>query len=326
MSNRQRILFLGHGVGVKFCIDELLKDEKYEVLGLVTHPYEQHQADLEMIESRKDLYGKYAYNVFNLKEDYGIEVFESEDVNSEEAVDWIKEKEPSFIVSIGCRNIIRENFLKRFPDRVINLHTTPLPRYRGAASDSWMILNGLSGTEQYGCCHYIDTGIDSGDIIAREYYRIPESAYPIEVYKARMECIAPLLIKSLYRLNSEERPGEAQDPDEMSVFPRLYTPEDGRISFEGFEGEEVERFIRAFGYPFSGAFCFYGERKLSILKASFHNDQKFHSYCLGLIFGRDSDYNYKVAVRGGYIKILRIEIDSQEVEQRKILRLGKYLQ
>ena len=74
----KNIIILGHGVGVKFVIESLLlSNSKYKVVGLVTHPLVDHKEDLEMIENRKELYENYAYNVFDVVEDYNIELIES---------------------------------------------------------------------------------------------------------------------------------------------------------------------------------------------------------------------------------------------------------
>lgn len=325
MSGKKKVIFLGHGVGVKFCIEEMLRTDRYMTIGIITHPKEDHQADLNMIAVRKEIYGEHAYNIFNAPDDFGSDLLESADVNSENTINWIKEKNPDYLVSIGCRSIIRKDFLQVFKNKVLNLHTTPLPKYRGGASDSWMILNGLSGTTQYGCSHFIDSGIDSGNIIARQDYTIPIDSYPIDVYKTRMGIIGPLLIKTLDKLKEPGFKGEQQNSDEMSVFPRLYTPRDGKIDFARFSGLEIERFVRAFGYPFSGAFCYLGEQRLSLMKVSFHDDQKFHSFCNGLIFGRDNKRHYKIVTKSGYLIVHKIEIEGMELPQAKIFRLGKYL-
>ena len=50
---------------------------------------------------------------------------------------------------------------------VLNIHTTPLPQYRGAANDSWMILNNELGKNM--TFHFIDEGIDIGPIIKNHF-------------------------------------------------------------------------------------------------------------------------------------------------------------
>lgn len=322
----KNIVLLGHGVGVKFVVESLLKNSKdYKVVALFTHPFTDHKRDLELIEKRKDIYGKYAYNVFNLTEDHGIDVHESENINNTETVTEIKKYSPDYIISIGCRNILKPAFLDEFKNRVLNIHTTPLPTYRGAASDSWMILNNELGKEKYGCMHYIDAGIDTGDIIAKSYYTIPEKSYPIDVFKARMDIFHDIILKGLTNLDTPGFKPEKQDINESTTFPRLYTPRDGKINFKENFGSELIRFIWAFGYPFEGAFCFLADQKINILDAEFYKDDDLHPFSNGLIFGKNEKNEYKVSVNGGYILVKKIEIDSVETKQSKVFRLGKFL-
>ncbi|MCK0108282.1 hypothetical protein MWU58_03185 [Flavobacteriaceae bacterium S0825] len=320
------IVLLGHGVGVKFVIDSLLKNNKnYRVIAVFTHPFKEHKRDLELIERRKDIYGEYAYNVFNLKQDYDIDVHESDNINTLETVSKIKSYNPAYIISIGCRNILKVDFLREFPQKVLNIHTTPLPTYRGAASDSWMILNNELGKEKYGCMHYIDSGIDTGDIIAKSYYTIPKKSYPIDVFKSRMDVFHDIIIKGITNLEDPNFIPEKQDSSRSTTFPRLYTPKDGHIDFNSYSGDELIRFILAFGYPFEGAFCFLEDQKINILDAEFCSDLSFHSFSHGLIFGKNENNEYKVSVKGGYIIVKKVEINGVFTKQSKVFRLGKYL-
>lgn len=322
----KNIVLLGHGVGVRFVIESLLKsDLDYRVAAVVTHPYPDHKSDLDMLEKRKDVYGEYGYNVFNVQKDYGIDLLETADVNDAPAVEFIKKYEPSYIISIGCRNIIRKNFLDTFNSAVLNIHTTPLPKYRGAANDTWMILNGEWNKTLYGCMHYIDQGIDTGDIVAKVHYTIPEYAYPIDVFKCRTNTFRELLVTGLKNLSDPAFTPEKQSVDQSTTFPRLLTPVNGRIDFQKYDGMELVRFIYAFGYPFEGAHCFFNEKKINILKAEFHTDQVFHPFSIGLVFGKNESNQYKISVRGGYLLITALEVNGEAVPQNKIFRLGQYV-
>lgn len=322
----KRVILLGHGVGVKFAIESLLNKPEigYEVVGVVTHPKEQHEHDLQMMEKRQNIYEDYAYNVFNVTKDYDVSLLESNDVNSADTVNWIKKFVPAYIISIGCRNIIKSPFLEKFENKVLNIHTASLPKYRGAAGDSWMILNGEWGTEQFGCIHFIDKGIDTGNIVAKSYYKIPHFSYPIDVFKRRLNTFKDLLPKAIEALENPGFSGEKQEISEATVFPRLFTPVDGVINWN-YSGEELLKFIYAFSYPHEGAHCYLDNQKLNILEAEFFQDVQMHPFAKGLIFGKNEDGLYKVALKDGYLLLKKIEVDGERIKQNKILRLGKYL-
>jgi methionyl-tRNA formyltransferase len=322
----KNIVLLGHGIGVKIVIESLQSSNVgYQVVAVFTHLFKDHAIDLEILEKRKDLYGDHGYNVFMTPVDYNIPLFESSDINDPSTIDLIASYNPSYIISIGCRSIIRNVLLQRFPKQILNIHTTPLPNYRGAANDSWMILNGEWGKTKYGCLHFIDDGIDTGDIIAKEFYEIPFFSYPIDVFKARKSVYKNLVINGLKKLNSPDFIPERQDNDLTTVFPRLLTSRDGHINFKDWGGDDLIKFIYAFGYPFSGAYCYLGEQQVSILKAEFIEGQNFHPFAYGLIVGKNNNNEYKVAVRGGILLIKKIELNGIEVPQNKFFKLGKYL-
>lgn len=324
---KKRVVLLGHGVGLKRIIDTLIENKTLnsEVVAVVTHPFEGHKRDLEMIESRKDIYGDCAYNVFNVASDYKLPLREADNVNDPEHVEWIDSYKPHYIISIGCRNILRKKFLDHFSGKVFNIHTTPLPKYRGAASDSWMILNGEWGKELYGCFHVIDTGIDTGDIVAKEKYILPSRCYPIDVFKVRMSIFPALLSKSLEILNSGNRDFEEQQIEEATTFPRLHTPTHGKIDFQRYDGKEIERFIYAFSYPFEGAHRFMEELKINIVEAEFHSSDSYHPLTYGTVIGKSESGDYMVSVKGGVLFVKKVEIKGEAIPLSKVFRLGKKL-
>jgi methionyl-tRNA formyltransferase len=67
-------------------------------------------------------------------------------------------------VSYGYQHILPKTVLDRFPDRAINLHIALLPWNRGSDPNFWSIVD---GTPKGVTIHYLDEGIDTGDIIAQ---------------------------------------------------------------------------------------------------------------------------------------------------------------
>jgi len=71
----------------------------------------------------------------------------------------------NFIVSYGYHHILEKNILDLFPDRAINLHIAYLPFNRGADPNFWSFVD---NTPKGVTIHYLDEGIDTGDIIVQE--------------------------------------------------------------------------------------------------------------------------------------------------------------
>ena len=69
-----------------------------------------------------------------------------------------------FIVCYGYQHIISKNIIERVSGQIINLHISFLPWNRGADPNIWSI---VEDTPKGATVHYIDEGIDTGDIIAQ---------------------------------------------------------------------------------------------------------------------------------------------------------------
>lgn len=119
---------------------------------------------------------------------YGDEVTQTIEPLTEELlqdVDWI--------VSYGYRHIIEKPVLDRFKDRAINLHISYLPWNRGADPTFWEFAD---NTPKGVTVHYMDQGLDTGDIICQRYLK-----YDIEdtfktFYQKKQDCIEDLFKKS----------------------------------------------------------------------------------------------------------------------------------
>lgn len=70
-----------------------------------------------------------------------------------------------FLISYGYRHIISGDVLNRFPRRAINLHISCLPWNRGADPNLWSF---LENTPTGVTIHYLDKGLDTGDILAQQ--------------------------------------------------------------------------------------------------------------------------------------------------------------
>ncbi|MDX1387852.1 MAG: formyltransferase family protein [Acidobacteriota bacterium] len=69
-----------------------------------------------------------------------------------------------FIVSYGYLHILKTDVLERFPKKIINLHISLLPWNRGKDPNLWSF---LENTPKGVSIHYIDHGIDTGDLLAQ---------------------------------------------------------------------------------------------------------------------------------------------------------------
>jgi methionyl-tRNA formyltransferase len=75
---------------------------------------------------------------------------------------FIKKNSVDFIVCYRYRHVIRRKVIRYLPQKIINLHISLLPWNKGADPNLWSF---LENTPKGISIHYIDEGIDTGDII-----------------------------------------------------------------------------------------------------------------------------------------------------------------
>jgi phosphoribosylglycinamide formyltransferase-1 len=82
-----------------------------------------------------------------------------------ELVRLLREAGVELVVLAGFMRVLKEPMLAAFPRRIINIHPSLLPKFPGI--ESWK--QALEAGEKITGCsvHYVDAGIDSGEIIAQ---------------------------------------------------------------------------------------------------------------------------------------------------------------
>lgn len=80
-------------------------------------------------------------------------------------VEYLRSMSVNFAVSYGYRHIVPESVIDYLNEKIINLHIAFLPWNRGADPNLWSF---LEDTLKGGTIHYINEGLDTGDIIAQK--------------------------------------------------------------------------------------------------------------------------------------------------------------
>lgn len=112
-----------------------------------------------------------------------------------ELADTVAKVQPDVVVSAGFMRILGPAFLDRFEGRTINTHPSLLPAFPGAHAVDDALDYGVKVT---GCTvHYVDAGMDTGEIIAQRAVRVEEgdtkSTLHERIKQAEREQIVDLL-------------------------------------------------------------------------------------------------------------------------------------
>ena len=79
---------------------------------------------------------------------------------------WLEEHGVELVVLAGYMHLLTEPFLRRFPQRIVNVHPSLLPAFPGAHAIRDAIAAGADPTGV--TVHYVDKGLDSGPVLAQE--------------------------------------------------------------------------------------------------------------------------------------------------------------
>ena len=96
----------------------------------------------------------------------GLPVFQPLRLRNEEAAAQVRELAPELIVVAAYGKLLPEEILETPPKGSINVHSSLLPKYRGAAPINWAILNGE--TETGVSIMYMAKELDAGDVILQK--------------------------------------------------------------------------------------------------------------------------------------------------------------
>ena len=87
--------------------------------------------------------------------------------------DWIEELGAELIVLAGYMQLLSEELVRRFPNRIVNVHPALLPSFPGLDAIGQALDHGVRVTGV--TVHFVDEDVDSGPIILQRAVEIPPS-------------------------------------------------------------------------------------------------------------------------------------------------------
>ena len=102
--------------------------------------------------------------VFNFKKKHKIE---------NQILSVLKEHEIKMICLAGFMKILSKNFISKFRGKILNIHPSLLPKYKGLNTHQ----RALNNKEKYSGCtvHFVNSRIDSGRIILQKKVKISKN-------------------------------------------------------------------------------------------------------------------------------------------------------
>lgn len=246
-----------------------------------------------------------------------IESLIVEDICADIVRDFIGDPDNKFMLSLGAAWIFKKAVIKNtFHNKLLNIHSTCLPKNRGGGGFSWKIMMG----DRVGNCliHLVDGGIDTGSIVAFDEYVFPSSArIPVDFQTVSVQKDFSFVTRLIEEcLSGVINTNQISQPEYLSTYwPRLNTDLNAWLDW-GWSAPQLERFICAFDDPYPGARTFLGKSQVRIKKTTVTSlEDSYHPFQHGLIYRAKSDCCFVATKEGSLIIESVLDENGQEIIQ-----------
>lgn len=290
--NKLRIVFMGtpdFAVGI---LDKLIQ-HKYEVVGVITAPDKPAGRGRKLQESAVK---KYAV-AHNLK------VMQPANLKNEDFLNELKSLKPNLQIIVAFRMLPK--VVWEIPEfGTFNLHASLLPDYRGAAPINWALINGETKTGV--TTFYIDDKIDTGEILLQSEITIDPDETAGTLHDKLMVLGADLVIDTVKSIEAGKISTKKQPNTPIEKVAYKIHKETCEINWDK-PIETIYNQIRGLSpYPAAWTTLYNGDEELFLKIYEVAVSKEKHSLALkSLWFDKK---NIKIAVAGGFIELLEIQL------------------
>ena len=297
------ICFMGNPKFAVRTLDILYKDKDIDVKLVVSS------------EDKKRSRGKVSpTEIKKYAQDNNIDVVTPKTVNTEEFVNKLKELDIDYIVVVAFGQMIGKVLLEAYPDRIINLHPSKLPEYRGASPMQFSILNGDKITSA--TTMLIEKGMDSGDILMQKDVEIKDSDDYTSMEEKLGEIGAFAIRDTLLNFDSLYENRIKQD-DEKATFCTKITKDMGKIDWSESSFDIINK-IRAFvEYPV--AHFSYEGKNVKVYKAEVLDSYKKNP---GFVYKANPKEGIVIGTGDGAIRLVKIQFPGKKAMDVKSFLMG----
>ena len=230
-----------------------------------------------------------------------IDFLVSKNINSEEFLDLMKTYNSDLFVSMSFNQIFKTQLLNYPKFKTINCHAGKLPYYRGRNVLNWALIN---DEKEFGITtHYVDSGIDTGDIILQNCIPITdEDCYASLLEKAYTGCE-----ENLYKAVKLIQTGcvkriKQKSIDKLGFYCSKREMGDEIIDWNQ-NSRDIFNFVRALSFPGPKALTTCKNEKIKINKVKYFPAAISNKGIVGAVVGVE-DGGFYVKTEDTFIKVL----------------------
>jgi methionyl-tRNA formyltransferase len=246
-----RIVFMGTAELACRPLEALCSDPRYQILAVVTQPDRPRGRELKLQPSP----------VKALAVRGNLPVLQPIRARDPQFMMDLQKIAPDLIVVVAFGQILPQAILDLPRHGCLNVHTSLLPRHRGAAPIQWAILEGDAQTGV--TIMKMDAGLDTGPILSQAITPITPEDTSATLHDRLAELGANLLVQTIPDYVSGKLTPTAQ-PVEGATYARKITREDGCIDWAQ-PARAIHNRVRAF-VPWPGTYTWRTADGRSLLK------------------------------------------------------------
>ncbi len=182
--------------------------------------------------------------------------------NNDEAVEHFRSLDLRAMAVVAYGKIIPQSIIDIPPLGLVNVHSSLLPKYRGAAPMQWAVAEGETRTGV--TTMLIEAGLDSGDMLLKQEVEIGPDETAVDLSERLSLIGADLLVQTLRGLDRGVITPQPQDHERATYAPML-KKETGLIDWRR-PAQEIHNRVRGF-QPWPGAFTYLNGAMLHIWRS-----------------------------------------------------------
>lgn len=234
-------------------------------------------------------------------EEYGVPFLVHQNINSSEFLGEIHRFNCDIYVSMSFNQIFRSEIISKTPNGIINCHAGKLPFYRGRNVLNWALIN---GEKEFGVTvHYVDDGVDTGDIIVQETYEITQE----DDYETLLTRSYGYCADNLYKALRKFLAGEVETVRQTDIHPTGFYCSQRKVGDEILEwnqtSTDIFNFVRSICKPGPQARTFLNGEEIMVNKVELIAEAPTYKGVPGAVLGVDS-LGFVVKTADSFVRVV----------------------
>lgn len=285
-----KIGYFGDGPWAHEAFKKIVSDKTMEIR-FVTVRYDSRDAKLSALADK-----------------YNIPVELSQNINSEDFLNRIAKYKVDLFVSMSFNQIFKIETINFPPLKTINCHAGKLPYYRGRNILNWALIN---DEKEFGITvHYMDEGIDTGDIILQKTYPITDEDNYSTLLSAAYAGCADVLYAAIKQIqNGSAKRVKQNTIDPVGMYCGMRGDGDEMINWNS-TSREIFNFVRAVCIPGPIATAKLNGREIKINKVKEIPGAREYIGKPGQILGKTED-GFLVKTKDTFIEVVEYRYEGK---------------